>query len=310
MLDKDFSRKFDPARKIAPRADWQKATRALLLRQISSDQAKSAKTGFGDYFSVGLGLMRQRLFQPAVMMFLILGTFLGSSLLVNASFYSLPGSKLYTVKIALEQTQVAFTTDDARKVELNVEFARKRIDELDKIAALPATDTQARTRQVNAALKEFTRNVSSVQSQIGRIASADRTVDLAARVKTLRIAVTVGEHADELAKSVDEDEDENESGGDADVAAVENAIAEAVAAARKISQSAQDLLTADEIVTATTTPEIDAEAESEGEVQGADTETGEGQADPSIPNDLFDSEPDNTEPVASGTAETTEDLIE
>lgn len=53
---------------------------------------------------------------------------------VAASSNSLPGDTLYSVKLAAEEVQMAFTFSDTAEAELLAEFASRRVDELARIA--------------------------------------------------------------------------------------------------------------------------------------------------------------------------------
>jgi hypothetical protein len=57
--------------------------------------------------------------------------------IVAASSNSLPGSPLYSVKLAAENVQLAFTPSDIGKAELYAKFNDRRVDELVAIAANP-----------------------------------------------------------------------------------------------------------------------------------------------------------------------------
>jgi hypothetical protein len=58
-----------------------------------------------------------------------------------ASQSSLPGDTLYTVKLGTEQIQRIFTFDPDAEVELELQFASTRLDELEELASIPADQT-------------------------------------------------------------------------------------------------------------------------------------------------------------------------
>ena len=247
---------------VSPRPEWVTLSRALLLRQINPGQEHQAVgIGFNGYWDLFNQLFRQRLLEPAVIMFLVLGVFLGSSLTINAAFYSLPGDNLYPLKIALEKTHVALISSQEKQVELKIEFAEKRMAEFNKIVQQVNSPAEKK-RKIEAVVKEFKNNVVAVNDQLNRIKQADGSVNNAEREKTLRIAVTVSSKTEELAKSFDE---KVESLSAVEKLEVEGIVAEAVASAQQTNLSAQQLA-------ADVNKSIAETAEESGVVEGAETE--------------------------------------
>lgn len=64
---------------------------------------------------------------------------------ISASEFSLPGEKLYGVKLAAEQAQLQLTFDETKQAQLHVRLAQKRIDEARIVMALsnPAQEVAA-----------------------------------------------------------------------------------------------------------------------------------------------------------------------
>ena len=128
-MSEDFViRKIQELKKIKPRSEWLALNRDILLSQINPQrELTTLPLNWRDYSRVFVSLFQQRLLEPAVVMLFVLVFSISSSLVVNASFYSLPGDSLYPVKLALENAQVAITPDEERQVELKIEFAQKRV---------------------------------------------------------------------------------------------------------------------------------------------------------------------------------------
>lgn len=225
---------------IKPRPEWVNLSRDILLQKINPEnQYAKSKIGFSGYVQLFNQVFRQSLLEPAVVMLLVLGVFLGSSLTINAAFYSLPGDGLYSVKIALEKTHVALTTNEEAKVELKIEFAEKRVAELGKIISQPETNPEVRKRKIEAAVKEFKNNVVAVSDHLNKIKDSNNAVAPEDREKTLRMAVSVSSKAGELAKSVDE---KVIGLSEIEKTEVKGIIAEVVQSAEETSVSAQELV--------------------------------------------------------------------
>ena len=153
---------------VQPGAEWVVSTKALLLRQISVTSVGKQSLNPWNYFLAGLEVFRHRTLQPAVLMLVILASFLVSSLTLNSAYYSLPGDNLYTVKLALEQTHVAMMASDEKKVELKIERAEKRVEELEKIVRTSESDPQAK-KKIETVVREFKNNVVAVNDEINKI---------------------------------------------------------------------------------------------------------------------------------------------
>lgn len=79
---------------------------------------------------------------------------------VSASFNSMPGHTLYTIKLATEKVQLALAQDDQMKINLRTEFAGRRIDEMKQIIESPVNNKEDRLNQAISGLKAEVNNVS------------------------------------------------------------------------------------------------------------------------------------------------------
>lgn len=250
---------------ISPRPKWVNLSRDILLQQINpQEQYKPVHVGFFGYSNMFMQVFRQQMLEPAVIMLLLLGVFLGSSLTINAAFYSLPGDNLYRVKLALERTHVALVSNEEKKVELKVEFAQKRLAEFDKIVQQVNIDPQKRQKNINVAVQELKNNVVSVNDQLNKINKSIKESDLNNddKEKTVRMAVSLNAQTEKLAKSIDETvEDLSE----VEKLEVDEVVAQAV-------QSAQQLVedTAEANQPTEEPVEDPVEGDEEGTVKGAE----------------------------------------
>jgi len=225
---------------ITPRSTWVALNRDFLLRQIAADQpAEPVRLGARALLRATVGLFSRQVFQPAVVMLLLVGVSLGGSLVASAAFYSLPGDSLYGVKIALEKTQLAVTPSDERKAELKVTFAQNRVKEFNKIVAQTGVTPAVKQERMNQVVSEFQKNVVAVEGHINKIAENTDPLDEQAKAHTLRIALSLSSETQELAKSLGE----KTSGlSEAEKVGVEAMVAQAVESAQQTSLSAQELV--------------------------------------------------------------------
>ncbi|NUM25098.1 MAG: hypothetical protein HUU49_00570 [Candidatus Buchananbacteria bacterium] len=246
---------------VVPRAEWVSSTRDFLLQQIATDAAsEKVSVGMTGYWSIFNQTFRQRMFEPALVMMLLLVSFVGSSLTINAAFYSLPGDSLYKVKLALEQTHVALVTDEEKKVELKMEFAQKRAVEFDKIVAQSDVSPEAKKKKIEEVVKEFKNNVAEVNTHLSKINQEAPEADRSLNVK---MALTISEKTEELAKNIDKT---TSNLGEVDKKELEGILAEAVQSVQDVGLAAQQLINDAQI------PAGDQET---GEVQGATNDAAE-----------------------------------
>ena len=240
MKDQQIINKIKALKMITPRSTWVSLNRDFLLRQIAADQpAVPVRLSVRALIEATVGSFSRQVFQPAVVMLLLVSVSLGGSLVANAAFYSLPGDSLYGVKIALEKTQLAVTPTDERKAELKVAFAQNRVKEFNKIVAQTDVTPAVKQERINQVVSEFQKNVVAVKGHINKIAENTDPLDEEAKAHTLRIALNLSSETQELAKSLDE----KTSGlSEAEKVGVEAIVAQAVESAQATSLSAQELV--------------------------------------------------------------------
>ncbi len=277
---------------FAPRSEWVALNRTFLLRQIMTDtQATAQPLQLRDYLQMVTGVFKHQIFEPAVVMLLVLATFMGSSLTINAAFYSLPGDNLYPMKLTLERTHLALISDGEKRVELQIEFAQNRVAEFDKIVSEP-TAPDVKKKKIEAVVKEFKNNVASVGGELQKINDGD---DQKVQDQKVRIAITITAKADELAKSFGGKVENLDAAAQLDV---EQLVAEAVATVQETGASAQKLVTeaAEAAIDATGTVQTD--TVTTGVVEGVATE---GEASLSTVTDgTGDSESNDTQEPVTG----------
>src|SRR3989338_9503039 len=203
MKDQQIINKIKALKMIPPSSAWVALNRDFLLRQIAADQpAEPVRLGARALLRATVGLVSRQVFQPAVVMLLLVSVSLGGSLVANAAFYSLPGDSLYGVKIALEKTQLAVTPTDERKAELKVAFAQNRVKEFNKIVAQTDVTPAVKQERINQVVSEFQKNVVAVKNHITKMAESSSQLDAKAKEHTLQIALNISSETQEMAKSL------------------------------------------------------------------------------------------------------------
>lgn len=117
-----------------------------------------------------------RLLRPALAVFLVFAVFAGSSLwALTAAKASLPGDVLYPVKINVEKAQVNLLLSEEKKIALEMNFAGKRLDEINQILSQNQEDKESpedKEVQIKAALEHFSKTLAATQKRIEKLESA------------------------------------------------------------------------------------------------------------------------------------------
>lgn len=84
---------------------------------------------------------------------------------VNAASSSVPGDRLYPIKIATERVQLQFTTSSAQRAKLHVEFAGRRLEEASEIKT---SSRSGKSVRVHSAIESFRQEMASVDSEVAQ----------------------------------------------------------------------------------------------------------------------------------------------
>lgn len=180
-------------RSAAPSNEWKLATERALILHIKGHSTERKVPAWRLTLDVLVNGMKRFAIQPVTLILLVLFTFLGSSLLVNAAFYSLPGDALYPMKIRLEKVQLVFMSDKKQATDLKIELAQKRVDEIGKIISQQDEPTK-KTEKVHIAVKTLKQNIDSVKEEMGKKDSTRET--------NFKIALSLTSNTKELEKAM------------------------------------------------------------------------------------------------------------
>lgn len=159
----------------APRRDWVSKNRELLLMQVRNTTNQEHTPGWLDvvtqWFAVFVPTESVLMGARALGVFmLVFGTVaLGGLASARAYRDAMPGDLFYKTKLAIEKVQFALAPTDEYKVQLHVEYADRRIEELARLADM----SFSRQAYIPAALDEFNAEVSQVNDLLNRLRTTD-----------------------------------------------------------------------------------------------------------------------------------------
>lgn len=157
-------------RGIVPDQAWVLRTRERLMDHAHRTHAQAAAPLS---FAARLKLMVRhfaptKLFQfmraPVLASLSIFATVLGGSLVsVSAAERSVPGDFLYPIKLAGEQTRLAFTSDKVERIKLKTDYVERRVEE---IKAIASNQDGASSDLLREAAKGLKRDLDTVKNQL------------------------------------------------------------------------------------------------------------------------------------------------
>ncbi|MBD3359128.1 MAG: hypothetical protein GF365_00245 [Candidatus Buchananbacteria bacterium] len=155
---------------IKPDADWQASNREILLSQINAQ----TRLDFAEKKFKLLPNLFQRKFamsvlKPMASLVIILVFVFGAwTASVSATKKSLPGDLFYNIKLTTERVQVNLTLNDEKRTNLEIAFAQRRLDEIEKIIEQNEPDNLA------VPLQKFRENMNNVKSNLAKLEIKDK----------------------------------------------------------------------------------------------------------------------------------------
>jgi methyl-accepting chemotaxis protein len=140
MEDKALIDKIKGLKKIQPAEQWVVFCRSELKKEMEIANVSVWQYLFNRPALVGITTF-----------ILALG---GGLTVINAAWGSLPGDKLYPVKLALEKTELRITTDGTAKTKLQAEITGRRAQELTEVTKLPPSLREQKIAEAVAQIEE------------------------------------------------------------------------------------------------------------------------------------------------------------
>ncbi|MCX6745472.1 MAG: DUF5667 domain-containing protein [Candidatus Parcubacteria bacterium] len=158
---------------IKPDPLWQKKNRDILLSQIkaqtNSDFVFSYKLLFKNIFLAT--------YKPLGSLILIAGILFGTWIAtVGAAKKSLPGDFWYGFKLTTERMQVNLTLNDEKRTGMEIAFADRRLDEIQKTTAKDGSAKSNKNLEVT--LKNFQESINNVKSNLVKLEASDKQAAL------------------------------------------------------------------------------------------------------------------------------------
>ena len=166
MTDRQIINKIKQLSQIQPENEWREKVKRELLSQIRVYKAEKAEKA--DTYRLKPELL---LLRPVVAISLILAIIFGGSVVtVQATKNSLPGQFLYPIKIALEKGRLILARKGEKKVDLELEFAGQRLEELGQIV-------QIEPEKTIEAVQNFQNNLDSVKVSLQKLEEDDKIIE-------------------------------------------------------------------------------------------------------------------------------------
>lgn len=124
---------------VAPRPEFLAESRQRLMarleRESANNYAQAPPKGLSSFWSALAALFTQKRFayQFAIATLLIIFLVVSTSGIAFASQWTIPGDPLYPVKTSLEKVQLALSFRDARRAQLQIAFAERRLVEIQNL---------------------------------------------------------------------------------------------------------------------------------------------------------------------------------
>jgi hypothetical protein len=149
---------------FSPRPGLRQASRARLVKRLAVPQPAPIGSARRSGQKPGLSFIRRFAMTGIAIAVLVASLVSGGT--VYASSFALPGDRLYTVKLVVEDARLLLS-DDAGDVTLHIQFLQRRVDE---IQALVEADRDA---DLPLAMGAFSGQVSAAAQSLAAIAGKD-----------------------------------------------------------------------------------------------------------------------------------------
>jgi hypothetical protein len=119
---------------LDPRPGFVEASRKRLVQQIKTRPDRVNESGAGKLWeSLGMFLNRKRSWQVSAILILLVALIFGNYGAALASRDTIPGDRLYWLKLTQERVYLALAYSEEQRITLNVDFSQRRIAEIEKL---------------------------------------------------------------------------------------------------------------------------------------------------------------------------------
>jgi ribosomal protein S15P/S13E len=181
MTNSEIQKKLNLIREIEPNKKWVSETRSVLFLEINKDRKEEnvttwkqnwqkIKTGFGFSLDTLLPSHFMNTFgRPAVISFFGVGVIVSSMASIGFAQEAVPGGLLYPVKIAGEKIQLSLIASDQEKAKLEMDFAGRRIKEINQLMATNAFTPEQLEIKIKETTTNLQRNINTVKGHLNEL---------------------------------------------------------------------------------------------------------------------------------------------
>lgn len=213
MFNQDLKKKIQTVRTLqgigSPRPEWMQINREILLMQVKNTLGQRVEEkkifNFGQVWQfMDVFLPSQTVYyvvRPIVVVLLIAGIMMGSWVTtVSASYNSLPGDILYSVKLATESVQTTLAPKP-QETKLRMEFASRRADEVKKIVK---SNVSKKETKVAEAVKHLKSDLEQVKGNLDEMKKSAPVATSLATPQVVEVAKAVDQKVTEIQKSLEQ----------------------------------------------------------------------------------------------------------
>jgi hypothetical protein len=171
MNNKELIKKLRDSKVAEPDTAWLKRNREILLSQIKAQQSQPVEVFSKDgakftWQAFQLFVPLRLVYRTVAAVVLIFVLALGTSVTTVWADRSLPGDVLYSWKLTTEKVQLTLTTDKEAKTKLNVEFAGKRIQEVQQLREQSDQPVGEQVENIKKTLESYTKNIEAASGNL------------------------------------------------------------------------------------------------------------------------------------------------
>ncbi|MDT8380857.1 MAG: DUF5666 domain-containing protein [Brevefilum sp.] len=120
-----------------------------------------------EYFKMATPKMKKVYQTAAIAIVVVAFLFGGAGITAAAASNSLPGDRLYAVKSGIEKARVQLATETEDKVQLNLQYAQMRLEEIESLIA------QGRFNDIGKAVNSYEQYIQRALSELGKLSQSD-----------------------------------------------------------------------------------------------------------------------------------------
>lgn len=161
---------------------WKSQQREVLLHAMKAQTTAVKQSGFGRKMALNLGAMVAR---PVGAFAMVLTVMFGSVIAsVSAATSSTPGQILYPLKLTTERIQVSFVSDKKDKANLQLSFAKKRLQEIKDVVNNEPDQAKVQEK-IKQPIENLKSTIASVKIAVEDMKTEDnnKAIDVVANLK-------------------------------------------------------------------------------------------------------------------------------